>query len=207
MPKKIPPSFYFIGNHPALDFINTKIAADGKLLDLLGSFHDVMQWLVLAKLFSQEQIDDVSQGWAREDCESAVGTAAALRHSMLTIVQRGMRHEDIPEEDIERVNSILCEQVFTTRLFWDGQAFAAARETAVRQPADLLIPVAEAAVDLFTNYDLGLIKKCENPDCVLHFYDNSKNSTRRWCSQKTCGNRMKVAAFLERRKNNGSEQP
>ncbi|CAM4331605.1 CGNR zinc finger domain-containing protein [Paenibacillus tarimensis] len=206
MPKKIPPSFYFIGNHPALDFINTKIAADGKPLDLLGSYNDVLEWLVLVNFFTPEQIEAAGQKWGQEKCESLVAGAVALRSSMLTMVQKGMKNEDIVKEDIESVNSILKEQVITTRLLRDGRTFTAARETAIRQPVDLLIPVAEAAVDLFTHYDPGLVKKCENPDCVLYFYDNSKNSTRRWCSQKTCGNRMKVAAYHERRKNSGSEE-
>ncbi|WP_166238508.1 CGNR zinc finger domain-containing protein [Paenibacillus turpanensis] len=44
------------------------------------------------------------------------------------------------------------------------------------------------------------MKKCENPECELLFYDQSRNATRRRCSQNAFGNRMKVAAFLERQK-------
>ena len=46
--------------------------------------------------------------------------------------------------------------------------------------------------------DLALVKKCENPVCVLFFYDTSKNHSRRWCSMSVCGNRMKVAAHYQR---------
>ncbi|WP_049575791.1 CGNR zinc finger domain-containing protein [Nocardiopsis sp. SBT366] len=37
------------------------------------------------------------------------------------------------------------------------------------------------------------IRGCANPACVLHFFDTSKNGTRRWCSMSGCGNRAKAA--------------
>lgn len=42
------------------------------------------------------------------------------------------------------------------------------------------------------------VRKCANPDCVLWFWDVSKNGQRRWCSMQGCGNRMKAARFYER---------
>ncbi|MCP9958935.1 MULTISPECIES: CGNR zinc finger domain-containing protein [Streptomyces] len=36
------------------------------------------------------------------------------------------------------------------------------------------------------------IRHCANAQCVLHFYDVSKNGTRRWCSMAGCGNRAKA---------------
>ncbi|MBF6436003.1 CGNR zinc finger domain-containing protein [Nocardia cyriacigeorgica] len=39
----------------------------------------------------------------------------------------------------------------------------------------------------------GRIRQCAHPDCVLFFYDTSKNGTRRWHSMATCGNRTKAA--------------
>ncbi|MGI5404279.1 CGNR zinc finger domain-containing protein [Streptomyces sp. CA-135486] len=36
------------------------------------------------------------------------------------------------------------------------------------------------------------IRPCANQECVLHFYDVSKNGTRRWCSMAGCGNRAKA---------------
>ncbi|WP_422121526.1 CGNR zinc finger domain-containing protein [Providencia huaxiensis] len=44
------------------------------------------------------------------------------------------------------------------------------------------------------------IRQCEASDCVLYFLDLTKSHRRRWCSMSTCGNRMKVAAFRERKK-------
>jgi len=42
------------------------------------------------------------------------------------------------------------------------------------------------------------VKACQNPQCVLLFYDTTKNHARRWCSMAACGNRAKVAAHYQR---------
>ncbi|RJO74726.1 CGNR zinc finger domain-containing protein [Nocardia panacis] len=43
------------------------------------------------------------------------------------------------------------------------------------------------------------IRQCAHPDCVLFFYDTSKNGTRRWHLMSTCGNRTKAARHQARR--------
>jgi predicted RNA-binding Zn ribbon-like protein len=202
MPKKIAPSFYFIGNHPVLDFINTRFPVDGKQVDLLKEFSDVLDWLVKAGLQSREEAEEYGRRWGSGGEGDTVVTAArALRSALLAMIERVRAGEDVSEQDLEHVNHLLKERVITTRLVRGENGFARESKASIQKPVDLLSPVAEAAVDFFSQYELRLVKKCENPDCVLLFYDNSRNGTRRWCSQKTCGNRMKVAAFLERRKN------
>ncbi|TQL18146.1 CGNR zinc finger domain-containing protein [Streptomyces sp. SLBN-134] len=42
------------------------------------------------------------------------------------------------------------------------------------------------------------IRACGNSQCVLHFYDVSKNGTRRWCSMSGCGNRAKAQRHYAR---------
>lgn len=74
-------------------------------------------------------------------------------------------------------------------------ASSTTRPTAHAQAVTLL---AEAAARLLTEKDLTLVRRCENPACVLHFYDTSRNHRRRWCSMDICGNRMKVAAHYRR---------
>lgn len=203
MPKKIAPSFYFIGNHLALDFMNTKVVADGKLVDLLQTSGDVWNWLTLTGCCIDEPTDSVTL-W--REGRTLVEQAVELRATLHALVRQGMREAEADPYDVEKLNAYLKNKVITTRLLKQGDRFARIRQIEYRQPIDLLLPVAEAAVDLVTNYDMKLVKKCGNPECVLYFYDNSKNGTRRWCSQKTCGNRMKVAAYLERRRRSDVEE-
>ncbi|MFE1364497.1 CGNR zinc finger domain-containing protein [Streptomyces anulatus] len=48
------------------------------------------------------------------------------------------------------------------------------------------------------------IRPCANDACVLHFYDVSKNGTRRWCSMAGCGNRAKAQRHYARRTGTGA---
>ncbi|WP_308283044.1 CGNR zinc finger domain-containing protein [Pseudonocardia nigra] len=42
------------------------------------------------------------------------------------------------------------------------------------------------------------VRKCGNPDCVLHFHDTSRTGERRWCSMAACGNRFKARRHRSR---------
>ena len=47
------------------------------------------------------------------------------------------------------------------------------------------------------------IRTCASPTCHKVFVDLSKNSSRRYCDSRTCGNRMHVAAYRARRQQSG----
>ena len=72
------------------------------------------------------------------------------------------------------------------------------RDLRLRQPADLLVPIAEAAADFLCHADLGRVRRCAHPACVLYFLDGTKNGARRWCDMRTCGNRANAAAYYHR---------
>lgn len=42
------------------------------------------------------------------------------------------------------------------------------------------------------------LKLCVAGDCLLAFYDTSKNRSRRWCSMGECGNRQKTRRYRAR---------
>jgi predicted RNA-binding Zn ribbon-like protein len=42
------------------------------------------------------------------------------------------------------------------------------------------------------------IRRCQNPACVLWFFDTTRNGTRRWCSMAACGNRAKARRHYDR---------
>ncbi|GIO95789.1 hypothetical protein J14TS5_08750 [Paenibacillus lautus] len=201
MPKKIAPEFYFIGNHPILDFVNTKIAVNGQPLDLLDTFDSLLDWMVKANLLSEVERNLRKAVWIGSEEEAGIVEAARLlRDHLFNLIQPGSVNETSTEASLQFVNGLLQEQIIRTTLVAEGNMYSRKSRMLFRKPLDLLTPVAASAVDFLTTYDLKLVKKCENPACVLRFYDNSKNGTRRWCSPKTCGNRMKVAAYLERQK-------
>lgn len=44
------------------------------------------------------------------------------------------------------------------------------------------------------------LRRCEAPDCDAALIDLSRNRSKRYCDARTCGNRLHVAAYRERRK-------
>jgi len=63
----------------------------------------------------------------------------------------------------------------------------------------LLAAIARSAAELIVEGQTAPVKRCANPECRLFFYDDSRTRQRRWCSMAVCGNRHKVAAFLQRK--------
>lgn len=65
-------------------------------------------------------------------------------------------------------------------------------------PRDALLYLAEQAAQLLTQGDFRRLKPCGSEDCVLLFWDTSRNLSRRWCNMATCGNRSKVSRHYHR---------
>ena len=67
------------------------------------------------------------------------------------------------------------------------------------QPEDpVLLRCVHSVATLFAQANRDRVRKCGQ--CVLHFHDTSKKGTRRWCSMRLCGNRLKVAAYAARQR-------
>ena len=114
------------------------------------------------------------------------------------MVERIAAGKSVPSAAIENINKLLRYRVGYQQVTGRAGKFAQ-RFQAHSKEGDLLLGVlAEAASDMLCTCDLSLIKQCQNPACVLFFYDTTKNHGRRWCSMSVCGNRIKVAAHYRR---------
>jgi len=47
--------FLFVGNQLCLDFINTQFVVNGRPVDLLATFSDLVTWLVQVHLLTEEK--------------------------------------------------------------------------------------------------------------------------------------------------------
>ena len=56
----------------------------------------------------------------------------------------------------------------------------------------ILAQIALSFANQLAGGDRSRIKICQNQDCRWVFYDATKARTRRWCSDKVCGNRERV---------------
>jgi predicted RNA-binding Zn ribbon-like protein len=60
--------------------------------------------------------------------------------------------------------------------------------------------VARSAAELLTSPKLGRVKVCAGEGCGWIFLDESRNSSRRWCDSRDCGNRERVRKHLARKR-------
>lgn len=206
--KKWPlPNFYFVGNYKCLDFINTLAVAGGQLVDLLQDFDDLVAWLVQAELLEETNAAQAIARWrGSREADQALAQAREFRELLHKAVNVLMRSRTVPQAAIAAVNTLLQYQTGHTELARVKGGYEKRYHRHVSELVHLLVPVAESTADLLCYGDLSLVRKCENPACVLYFYDTTKNHTRRWCSMSACGNRAKAAAHYERKRFKGIEK-
>jgi len=56
----------------------------------------------------------------------------------------------------------------------------------------ILALIAGSLVEMLKMGKTEHLKVCPNQGCLWIFYDKTKGNTRRWCSDRTCGNRDRV---------------
>lgn len=186
--ERLPAAPLRIGDHMALDFLNTVAQVEGQPYDFFQSDEDVIRWLEAAGC-ALEISDD-------EPCNGALLTAARqLRAAILRAVQQHKKEEAWQQDDLNRFLRSASSH-FELTLGSDGKP-EYRRVYAAATPEQQLGPVAEQAADLLINGDFSLVRECEHPECTLWFYDRTKAHRRRWCSMAVCGNRAKAARFRQ----------
>jgi predicted RNA-binding Zn ribbon-like protein len=201
MPAAHDSPFVFIGNHRALDFVNTEVAAEGVPRELLTDLGSLTDWLVQAGAVDRGTARRAVDRWrGRRAGETLLAQARALRSELRRLADAAAAGRRAPRPVVDSINRLLARGAGTTRIVPGAQGFTARHGLRLEEPADLLVPIAEAAADLLCQADLARIRRCAHPACVLYFLDGTKNGTRRWCDMRTCGNRANAAAYYRRRR-------
>lgn len=191
--------FVLIGGLPCLDFVNT--AANGGRAEVLPDFQDLLDWLSQTRLIPHEQITEMGRRWSgRPEAERAYRKALAFRKQLRELLHEFLAGRGAPEAAITAINDLLIQRRGHPELTGTTGGFVQKFHWRFDLPCQLLVPIAESAVDLLCNRELSRLKRCANPACGLFFYEIARNRRRRWCSMKTCGNRMKSVAFRRRQR-------
>ncbi len=198
--------FPLVGNHLTLDFVNTKIMENGVPKDLLEGLADVAAWAVAVKLLDLPKAKKLAKLWQEAESRDEFEEVLRFRKMLHALVETIAQNGSVPPPTLREINIQLCKLNGYTEVLPSDEGLTKRFVLEIHEPSQLLGPVAEAAADLLCYGNPAYVKKCENPDCVLYFYDGTKNHSRRWCSMKACGNRTKVAAFYERKRQQAKRQ-
>lgn len=179
-------TFPLIGEHLALDLLNTR-TAEG---DLVAGPAGLAAWI--AEQAGRLTAVDV----VGEDEVAAVRDVREAARPALDAVRRGERP---PAEALRVLNGALAGAPSHRVLTWSEEDGPGA---AVHRPAEparrLAAELADAVAELLTDPKAGRVRECEAHDCVLLFLP--AHPRRRWCVAGVCGNRARVARYYARHK-------
>ncbi|WP_432027024.1 CGNR zinc finger domain-containing protein [Streptomyces sp. 1222.5] len=169
------------GEPLALDLLNTRWNKEGATQDLLAGPDGLAVWLASNGLAGNHPADTAVLDHLREAREALRAAVAGPAEQAAPLVDAVLGHGRIrarltaggPAEEPEFADPS-----------W-GPAWLAARNY----------------LDLLTRAP-DRIRVCAGGGCVLHFFDTSRNGTRRWCSMAACGNRAKASRHYARSKEN-----
>jgi predicted RNA-binding Zn ribbon-like protein len=189
--------FLFLGNQLALDFLNTRPVQDGEAQELLPDFGSLIDWFEAAGVLTKADSAAMRRRWAGSDRDAAAyADALRLREKWRREVLAWEGGAAVHGATLDELNRLMAEHPVRIHVRAEGKTVSKELWFRIKEPEDLLGPLAHSAASLFAEADRERVRKCGN--CVLHFLDTSKKGTRRWCSMEFCGNRLKVAAYAAR---------
>lgn len=191
--------FLFVANRPILDFLNTKPVLEDGPTELLTDGRALERWLIASGTVSSVRDKAAVRAWRNSaQAQAFLNQLIAFRERLRDAVLR-IESGILPRDAfVSEVNALLLQYPRLTLLRKrDGKLV---RETIVEfhKPDDIWATIADATADLLVNTETSRIRKCES--CVVHFLDKSKKGSRRWCSMNICGNKLKVAAYQQRKR-------
>ena len=188
--------FFWVGNHPGLDLVNTEaVDARGDRLELVTDVAELVDWATAAELIDADLAEPCRAAGERRAHVScwtgSVGCAAPC---------------------VASSNPPTMQAPMPSMRLWlrsrcgSGTGPATASTTApldAAEPLDRLrLAIATAALEA-TRLDRSRVRRCGNERCVLLYFDTTKNRSRRWCDMAVCGNRAKASAHYRRHHTSG----
>ena len=191
--------FLFVANRLILDFLNTKpVLAEGPR-ELLPDPHALERWLIAAGIVQSARAKGLLRRW-RNSAEASefLRELIAFRERLREAVRRLEAGSAPSGEFIEEINAGLRRHPLATTLRHREGRMVREPLFDPQQPSDVWAPILDAAADLFSDLERQRIRQCEG--YVVHFFDTSRKGSRRWCSMKICGNKLKVADYQRRKR-------
>jgi predicted RNA-binding Zn ribbon-like protein len=168
----------------SLDFVGTlRARRNEEPWEMLTAPESLDSW------FRESGVVDGDTRCRPSDLEEAV----ILREAVYLLITERMVNEEYSPQALSLLNDAARKPPTVPQLGPGGRRVEA-------NPRQALSSVARDAIDVLSGPDAPLLKECANPECTQVYVDRSRGSRREWCSMKTCGNRMKAAAYRARRK-------
>src|SRR5215469_4752642 len=152
--------FLFLGNHLALDFLNTRPVQNGEAVELLPDFDALLRWFQAADLLSSGEAARLRQQWAASArAQHVVEAMRELRERLRKEVFAIERSGTVHRSAVDELNQLMAEHPMLTRLKASGGTSTTELWFAPRQPEDLFAPLAHGAATLFADSVRNRVRK------------------------------------------------
>jgi predicted RNA-binding Zn ribbon-like protein len=190
-----------VGDHLALDFLNSIAAPHGQLLEWIGDGPAFLLWLEGAGQLPSNERKEALETFSGRRLDDLALEARGLREWFRTLLAQVKKSGTrvVSQKDIDKLNKSLAAATHSHHLQRDeDRRLRLVWKQESSEPRAFLAPLAQAMAELLCEEDLELVSHCEGAGCSIWFYDRTKSHHRRWCSQAICGNRARVNAFRQR---------
>jgi len=189
-----------IGNHPALDLVNTvgwRLDAP-RTVDRIPDGAALLRWAASAGL-----VDSTTAEGGGQQADRAAARVRELRellHRVLQPAALGLRPAagslaELQARLLDALGRDEVEVVGVMPLEWSVTG-----ASVDSLPARLAVE----AWDLLVHEDVRRLRQCRDDGCGWLFLDRSRNGSRVWCSSADCGNRARARRHYAR--HSGSPQ-
>ena len=125
---------------------------------------------------------------------------AELRSLVRRLVEAWGRGSDPDEREVQTLRTLIGLAPITRKLISGSDGHKVEIHPVTRNWNWVLAEIAVSVMQLLSEGNPDRLKVCRNPDCSWLFYDETLNHSRRWCSNRACGNLLKVRRFRAQRK-------
>ena len=170
----------WLGDHFALDVVNTVQLQRGGYVELLNSSDDLQEWARLEGPRVPEKILS----------DADVEKFRITRDHALALLRATAWNADLPQESVEHIDAIARRHP-VTRAIDLGDGGGVGHVVGATNPLDAVIArAASAVIDLLNGPDRDHLVLCEAPRCGQLFLQDRPN--QQWCCG-ACGNRARAA--------------
>jgi predicted RNA-binding Zn ribbon-like protein len=196
-------SLDLVGCELALDFVNTSSGRGSPShQEHIRDFDTVMQWVEHARIMTPADCT-----FARNAIALHPKRGRAVFHQVLkireliwTIGTALADQRSVSEKLRTSLTAAHAESLRFAEMKMRDGAYIWAWDPRRNVQAAILGPITLSALTLLMEKELSRTKRCAGMECGWLFFDTTKNSRRRWCEMRVCGNRAKVRAARARQK-------
>lgn len=191
----------FLGNHPAIDFLNTAYAPNGEPIEAIGDGRELLGWMVSAGVLDPSEATRLPRRLGAKAIDAAAAEARRLREWARSWLERWRSAPDGDyQEEVAELNRLLRATPRRSEVIGTAEGLRMVERASVESADGLVSLLATQIAALITGEDPELIRQCAGPGCTMLFLDRSRAHRRVFCSPTVCGNRAKVAAFRKRQR-------